>query len=946
MVIGGLAALAIHAPAMAQDVRRADALVAVAEKIDLIAEPQKGHDAWAAATAALKAEKTPRKTAIAAAMKNRGDTLLTLSRVDDAIAEAEAARKLLDDSRDAKMVLAGLFTVLGNASDGKSAWQQAADYHRQAVVLKRSLYGADSPEVALSEADLGLELTKLSQYDEATKLLEHSFATLDNTRPAADASRLVSGTYLANIHYHHGDLAGSEKLLRRLIEDGRPLGAAHPVMAQLTSQLAANLAALGRLSDAMVVHRNSIAALMASDTNKSTLADAQMGATIASLQIDRPAETEAFGAAAAANFAAFGQQLSSAAALTQAANAARQLDKPDVALERATSAVAMAEALPQPVPLATALFRGTLALAQAANGKIPEALATQKAALELIAKTRPLSHAQRTYAEIEMGWLTALAGDPTAGIARAKPVIESIVQRNRNFELARTRVVPPTGNLESFGQAIEAAWLAKDRDFGFYLAQVLVESDAGRATLATLARLSARDAETAKRLDRRRELLASKLDLDSERLAKLADTAAADALAKRITAIDAEVATIQVALERDFPGFETLLRPDPEAIGAVQARLARGEVLVVPVTTYHGFYTLALTRDRFAWGRSPLSRTGVRALIERIRAGLLPIGTIRAGEDASSDVAITPTAFDRAAAAELYAAIFTPEVATLVGKAKLLSIAPDDLMSAIPFSLLPMGSSANAPWLIEKLPLRVVPAIAALGRGEANTAAVKDFVGVGAPIRTGASADASALVKAIDLLPPLPGAASELKAMASAVGASSETLLTGTAATETRLRAADLKSARILAFATHGLVSGDFDVLTEPALLLTPDPSAGGTAGDGLLTASEAATLPLNADWIVLSACNTAAGDSLSASGYSGLARAFLFAGGRQVLASHWPVRDDVSARLTVETIRASRGGADGPQALRSAMLKLMRDPKLAGAANPALWAPYMVVSR
>jgi CHAT domain-containing protein len=141
-------------------------------------------------------------------------------------------------------------------------------------------------------------------------------------------------------------------------------------------------------------------------------------------------------------------------------------------------------------------------------------------------------------------------------------------------------------------------------------------------------------------------------------------------------------------------------------------------------------------------------------------------------------------------------------------------------------------------------------------------------------------------------------------------------------------------------------VSGDFDILTEPALVLSPDPSVNGAGGDGLLTASEAATLDIDADWVVLSACNTASGDQLSATGYSGLARAFLFAGGRQILASHWPVRDDVSARLTVETIRASRRGQSGPEALRTAMLKLMRDKTVPGGSEPPLWAPYMVLSR
>jgi CHAT domain-containing protein len=127
-------------------------------------------------------------------------------------------------------------------------------------------------------------------------------------------------------------------------------------------------------------------------------------------------------------------------------------------------------------------------------------------------------------------------------------------------------------------------------------------------------------------------------------------------------------------------------------------------------------------------------------------------------------------------------------------------------------------------------------------------------------------------------------------------------------------------------------------------LVFTPPVTA--TANDdALLTASEAALLKLDADWVVLSACNTAAGSGGDAPGYTGLARAFMFAGGRTILASHWPVRDDASARLTVDTIRASTK-ASPAQALRQATLRLMDDRRIADSANPAVWAPYDVIGR
>ena len=102
-------------------------------------------------------------------------------------------------------------------------------------------------------------------------------------------------------------------------------------------------------------------------------------------------------------------------------------------------------------------------------------------------------------------------------------------------------------------------------------------------------------------------------------------------------------------------------------------------------------------------------------------------------------------------------------------------------------------------------------------------------------------------------------------------------------------------------FATHGLLAGDVKGLGEPSLALTI-PSEPSELDDGLLTASEVAQLKLNADWVVLSACNTAAGDKPGAEALSGLARAFFYAGAHALLVSHWAVESNAAMRLTTST--------------------------------------------
>ena len=155
--------------------------------------------------------------------------------------------------------------------------------------------------------------------------------------------------------------------------------------------------------------------------------------------------------------------------------------------------------------------------------------------------------------------------------------------------------------------------------------------------------------------------------------------------------------------------------------------------------------------------------------------------------------------------------------------------------------------------------------------------------------------------------------------------------------------APEVRDAALLVFATHGLVAGELRGLAEPALAFSAPTT---DQEDGLLTASEAAQLDLSADWVVLSACNTAAADgSPGGEGLSGLASAFLFAGAKSLIVSHWPVRDDAAPWLTSGAVRAHReDGLHRAAALRHAMLDMIDNSTLPGAAHPSVWAPFVLV--
>jgi CHAT domain-containing protein len=199
---------------------------------------------------------------------------------------------------------------------------------------------------------------------------------------------------------------------------------------------------------------------------------------------------------------------------------------------------------------------------------------------------------------------------------------------------------------------------------------------------------------------------------------------------------------------------------------------------------------------------------------------------------------------------------------------------------------------------------------------------------------------------------PLPETADELCAVAQATGASPATVHLGDKATEKTIKALSasgaLANARVVHFATHGLLareSGMVGVKAEPALILTP-PGRPSEEDDGLLTASEVANLKLDADWIVLSACNTAAGrgtDLGSDEALSGLARAFFYAGARALLVSHWAVNSQATVRLITKTFDEIEADPKigRAEALRRSMLALIAAD---GFAHPANWAPFVVV--
>ena len=462
---------------------------------------------------------------------------------------------------------------------------------------------------------------------------------------------------------------------------------------------------------------------------------------------------------------------------------------------------------------------------------------------------------------------------------------------------------------------------------------------------------------------------------DAETKLAFTDKALLDALGQppanrnnsRIAALREEGAGLKKALIEQsrtissrFPEYDALVSPAPIAVSDLQKLLKPDEAMVAYLTDDKaGTFAWVLRSDRIDFRRLDTTNKQLASQVMMLRSQLDPMQNQQA------------QAFDVKAANALYQKIFAPLETSLAG-ARHVILVPDGALQSLPLSVLVDKFDADAKpntWLADRYAFSTIPSVAALRALRTfNRPALGDipFVGFGNPVLGGQpgerrslaarsifTADASssngqgpicvADVNAIRQADPLPETADELRALAKTLAAPETALYLQNRATETAVKQMDLSRHRVIAFATHGVMSGQMSGMVEPGLILTP-PKEGTVLDDGYLTASEVAQLKLSADWVLLSACNTAAPDgTVGAEGLSGLAKAFFYAGARSLLVSNWYVESESAVLITTEMLKsyATDAKLGKAEALRVSMQKLRSNPKF---MHPLYWAPFTVV--
>ncbi len=529
----------------------------------------------------------------------------------------------------------------------------------------------------------------------------------------------------------------------------------------------------------------------------------------------------------------------------------------------------------------------------------------------------------------------------------------------------------------------------------FTLAEVARGSSVQRALTASAARanlgdpvlmdLARREQDARRRAGALSELLSQLMAAPPEQqLPKIQGD-----LRRDIEALRAERDTLRKTIAKQFPDYAALVDPPPARLADARAVLRPEEVLVAFYAGEDQAYVWAARADgRAVFAAIPQTRAQLAATVGKLRKALDP-GAV--------DIDQIPP-FDVVAAHSLYRTLLGP-VEPLLADASTVLVAPHGPLAQLPLALLPTTAVAQpgkssllfagykiVPWLMRRYAVVQLPsmtALTSLRRLKPADPSRQPFIGFGNPLFSKAQAASAGMPllaagttrgakgrhgrlrnavrtaradsAGLALLPRLPDTQEEILEVAKALGADpAQDAYLETRATEQAVLTTDLSHRRVVMFSTHGLIPGDLDGLTQPALALTsPDVTPGG--GDGFLTLDKVLTLKLNADWVVMSACNTAAGDGAGSEAVSGLGRGFFFAGARAVLASNWPVETEAARLIMTQLFRlqAADASLSKAEALRRAMLAVADgpgsvDPKTGKAdyshAHPLFWAPFVVV--
>nr|WP_089217974.1 CHAT domain-containing protein [Sphingomonas laterariae] len=574
-------------------------------------------------------------------------------------------------------------------------------------------------------------------------------------------------------------------------------------------------------------------------------------------------------------------------------------------------------------------------------------------------------------AEARLAAYLARRGQNDASIALYRDVIASVTQ-NGGTTAGFENLLGPYFQLLA-GMIAQQPKLVED----FFLASETLVRPGVADTQAVLARELSGGSDEASRLFRQSVTLTRDIErgrIEYARLASLPAPTADDqarmaSLQEDIRALEADQVATQARLG-EYPRYRAV-STQAMTLGELQKALRPNEAYLKLVVVNNAVYGIWATPTDATAYRAGLSEADLDRKVDALRQ------TISVEENGER----LTYPFDLKLARELYLELMAPIDGRLAGVDHLV-FEPAGGMLRLPPALLVTEQAGvdsyyarlkqpkaddfdfrGVAWLARKAEISTAVSPRAFRdvRGAAPSAAKHEFLGLGqnAPVNPFVQLTSSRSVSsegAINCDWPLdawnaPIKATELKTAEAIIGGGQSAVITGADFTDTAVLAkADLNQYRILHFATHGLVTAPRPECPARPALLT---SFGGAQSDGLLTFKEIYDLRLDADLVILSACDTAGKATVAATreagitsgggnALDGLVRAFIGAGGRSVLASHWPAPDDFQAtERLIASLYEAKPGTSVAGALRKGQSMLMAD---AATSHPYYWADFVII--
>lgn len=861
--------------------------------------------------------------------------------------------------------IAEIYRTQGRGSEAEPLYKRSREIFEKAL-------GQDNPEVATPLTNLANLYVFEGRYTEAETLLKRSLAIREKTLGTEHPDIGANVASLAQLYIYQGRYAEAEPLLKRaLVIFEKAFGPEHPNVAANLNYLGVLYVDQGRNSDAEPLFEHSMAIyekslgpdspyvatvlnnLALSYVNQGLYANAEPLYRRALKIIEKALGPEsAYVATGLNNLAGLyvdERKYADAEPLYQRSlkidEAALGPDHPDVAINLNN----LADLYSQEARYTEAepLYQRALSINEKALGPTHPNVATSLNNLALLYRDQHRDVEALDFSRRAIGILSRRIsehGSDRDGGGNSER------KNERSFFTTEVSLVVAVGEQGATAES-------------FRIAQFASASAAAQAVAAMAARFATGSDALAATVRERQDLVTRWQSLDKAIVAAtskpsdMRDPAAEAAVRKQLMETEAQLFQIDVQIAQDFPEYAELSNPKSLELADAQALLGPEEAMLVYLFANDGGWLWAIRHDRAAVYKLDIAAVALSDEVAKLRQRLDP--------ETNSDF----IPFDANRAYALYDKILAPAASLLDGVHQVL-VVPDGALESLPLGVLVTKPPAANPdtlagyrdiaWLAKDYALSVLPSVGSLkalrqftqgGHGD------KPFIGFGDPMLYGPLGaergiklarlfrGATADVDAVRNLPPLPETAEELRAVAGDLGADEADLYLGDRATEPLLRQAQLDRYRVIEFATHALMSGDLQGLAEPALVLTP-PKRASPWDDGLLTASKVATLKLAADWVVLSACNTAASDGTpDAGGLSGLAKAFFYAGARALLVSNWAVPSKATVKLITGTFDALRkdptiGRAEALRRAELAMLDPRNPPEY---AQPMMWAPFIV---